>query len=197
MIQLHNFEELFQAIKQDSPEDAQQLFPRIRSAPDLQLLVATLGVVKEGSAKLPTHNDADVTKTATLFSSQNSGGQNETRASLRQESTAPTSGHRPLSSMIDSPWGLYPFEIPDASATKRAVDAFCGCAGKLFHVFSVEQCADFQKEVFASNRNSTDSPSVLLVRWLPLEFSTSTKLQLSRKKHSMLSLDIILNTSWK
>lgn len=132
---LDSLENLFKQLKQATAPKAQRIFERLKSNVDVQRLLEDLDIEA---------GDDDETEPATT---------SDTRGALTTQTGGNASSVGPVS-LRDAPVSeklvpiTWQIEIPDAKATREAVDNFFDCAGQLLHVFTRKQAAGFQEEVF-------------------------------------------------
>jgi len=176
---LEALEKLMGALQSKSPEEAEELLQRIRSADDI---LSLSGSAADGEASCAA---ARSIASGSSGSSRGASGTHRTTTTSRlssnaSDSSGPTSTSQDTGSSqtlvtsisalgsphnrlgADSQAFLFGFFLPSAQSTWAGVQSFYSSSGKLFHVFSESQVQDYHKSVYGFDGKPNRSQKVAI-----------------------------------
>ncbi|KAK3984412.1 hypothetical protein QBC44DRAFT_337026 [Cladorrhinum sp. PSN332] len=201
---LEALEKLMGALQSKTPEEAEELLQRIRSADDILSLSAADGessgavaasVVSLSSGGSQSSGRPRERPTSTRLSSNVSEFSDPTSASSTALVTPTSSSAYPLRAPGDSSPYLIGFLLPNAQSTWAGVQSFFSSSGKLFHVFSEAQVRGHHKNVYGLDGKPNKSQKVSIcclcivaaigVQYNPGDFETGSDEALYEVAHHL------------
>lgn len=147
---LNALERVLGALRSKSPEEANMMLQRIRTADDIVSLSSPdnddRSVAAPSEASTGRSQSTDISTSTTGLATSLAEGHPKVSPFLGDcgfDKTGPKDTQRPDTSVY-----LIRLIIPSAQLTRAAIQSFFSSAGKLFHVFSPEQVDVFYKSVF-------------------------------------------------